>query len=172
MQAEFRARHARPAVGPALVVGSRIYPGREDWRGWLPEARGLDMQAGDGVDIVWNLERPLPHDGVFAHVECLSVLEHTPRPWCVARNIERLLRPGGTLFLSVPFVWRVHGYPSDYWRFTAAGVRALFPRIRWEVVRYGHRELEDDGKRPFPVVKVDGLPFLGRSEVLGFGVRL
>lgn len=170
LQAQFRAEHVRPAVGPAAVIGSRVYPGRPAWREWLPDALGVDALAGPGVDLVWDLEAALPAErGLFAHVECLSVLEHTPRPWRVARNLERMLRPGGTLFLSVPFAWRVHGYPADYWRFTADGVRALFPRIRWDVLLYGDREF-----RPGPkvaVVKVDGLPYVGRCEVLGFGVR-
>jgi hypothetical protein len=27
--------------------------------------------------------------------------------------------------LSVPFAYRLHGFPSDYWRFTASGVHLL-----------------------------------------------
>ena len=40
--------------------------------------------------------------------------------------------------LSVPFAWKFHGYPSDYWRFTREGVKKLFPRIDWD---------EDDNNR-------------------------
>jgi len=44
----------------------------------------------------------------------------------------RLLKPGGKVVLSVPFAWKFHGYPSDYWRFTREGVKKLFPRIDWD----------------------------------------
>jgi hypothetical protein len=36
------------------------------------------------------------------------------------------------LYLSVPFAWKFHGYPSDYWRFTHAGVKKLFPQLVFE----------------------------------------
>ena len=38
-------------------------------------------------------------------------------------------------YLSVPFAWKFHGYPSDYWRFTREGVLKLFPGIVFEDTR-------------------------------------
>jgi hypothetical protein len=133
------------------------------------------MRAGPGVDRVLDLEEPLPADlGQFAHVECISVLEHSRRPWLMAANIERLLVPGGTLhvgvpFVGVPFIWRPHQYPSDYWRMTVDGVRALFPGIEWRALMYGTSKLHPQGK--LPGAKLDGYPYYARCETYGFGVK-
>lgn len=37
-----------------------------------------------------------------------------------------MLRPGGKLLLTVPFIFMAHGLPHDYARFTTQGVRRLF----------------------------------------------
>jgi len=36
----------------------------------------------------------------------------------MGESITALLEEAGTLFVSVPFAWHIHAYPSDYWRFT------------------------------------------------------
>lgn len=37
----------------------------------------------------------------------------------------------GVVFISVPFCWKIHGYPSDYWRFTPEAIKVLFPEIKF-----------------------------------------
>lgn len=66
---------------------------------------------------------------------CLDVLEHVAQPFTAAAEIKRVLRPGGRLVLSVPFLSGYHGkdggsqsheaYP-DNWRMTHSGIAALF----------------------------------------------
>jgi len=169
---QFERQFRRPREGRTLIVGSRVYTGREDRRGLYAEALGVDAVDGPGVDLVWNLEEPLSglgQFGQFDHVECRSVLEHSRRPWLLAENIERLMLEGATLDLSVPFVWSLHAYPSDLFRFTAEGVRALFPSIKWQALRYAGAALTEGGKTPR--AEVDGHIYIARTEVLGWGVR-
>lgn len=168
----FESKYATPALGRALVVGSRVFSEREDRRQRYADAVGVDQQAGEGVDQVLDLEAPLPEGlGQFAHIDCLSVLEHSRRPWLLAANLERLLLPGGTLFLTAPFVWRVHAYPSDFWRFSKEGIRALFPGIAWHHMVYAHESLKHNDMVP-AIHRVDGgIPFFARTEVLAFGER-
>lgn len=121
--------------GRTLIVGSHVYEGREDDRARYKQAVGVDMIPGPGVDVVHDMEEPPPSGlGTFAHAECFSVLEHSRRPWLLAANIERLLESGGTLWVTVPWMWRRHGYPSDYFRFTTEGIKAIFPGIHWHWV--------------------------------------
>jgi SAM-dependent methyltransferase len=168
---EFWNTHVRPRPGRTLIVGSRVYKGREDRRAAFADAVGVDMLDGPGVDIVGNLEETVPHDrhDYFDHIECRSVLEHSPRPWLLAANLERMLVPGGTLDLSVPFVWGLHSYPSDLFRYSAEGVRALFPGIEWRALQYAGATLYDGGKTPRAVV--DGHIYIARTECLGFGIK-
>lgn len=159
--------------GRTLVVGSRLYEGRVDRRAMYDNALGVDMLAGPGVDTVLDMEdlERVVNLGRFDHVDCISVLEHATRPWLLAYNIERVLVPGGTLFVTVPFVWRVHSYPSDYWRFTVEGVKLLFPLIRWHQLTYACRTLVGKSMNIPTKLENDAL-FFERAEVYGFGERL
>lgn len=168
---EFERLYVRPKAGRTLIVGSYVTKGKVDRRALYPNVVGIDMREGPGVDRVVDAADPAVLDiGRFDHIECTSVLEHARRPWEVAQNLERLLVLGGTLYLSVPFMWRVHDYPSDYWRFTVNGVGELFPGIAWSQLLYGSDRLSpecnDMGERD----KRGYRTFL-RTEVLGFGRR-
>lgn len=168
----FEARYVVPQPGRTLIVGSKLFGDREDRRKRYPDALGVDMQDGDGVDIVANLEDALPDDlGRFDHVECMSVLEHSRRPWLLAANLQKLMRKGATIYLTVPFVWRVHDYPSDYWRFTQDGIRALFPGITWHRMANASDVLKLNDMVPAVQVGDGEHPYLARTEVLAFGVR-
>ena len=121
--------------GPVVEIGSKDYGSttsfRDLYRG--SEYVGVDLEAGKGVDVVADLSvgtgsLPTSH---FALGICCSVLEHTPRPWVMADNIVELLRVGGQLYISVPWVWRYHAYPDDYFRFSPRGVQSLFPQVEW-----------------------------------------
>jgi predicted SAM-dependent methyltransferase len=54
-------------------------------------------------------------------------LEHDDAPWETSKEIYRVLKDKGVLIVTVPGIgFKRHDFPSDYWRFTAAGVKALF----------------------------------------------
>ncbi len=137
-QLRFIQRHAETLHGPYLEVGAKDYGSTQDLSAMLkndgPYTR-LDMQHGAGVDVVLDLTAPQQQVDAelgamrFGTIFCLSVLEHCRQPFAMAENLTRLLKPGGKVCLSVPFAWKFHGYPSDYWRFTREGVELLFPRL-------------------------------------------
>jgi len=60
-------------------------------------------------------------DAVYSN----AVLEHVQRPWQVAEEIHRVLRPGGKIFINVPFLTIIHD-THDYFRFTDKGLQILF----------------------------------------------
>ena len=65
-------------------------------------------------------------DGQFDYVFCFAVLEHTLRPWDVAKEISRILKVGGVAFIDWPFLQPVHGYPHHYYNATPKGNASLF----------------------------------------------
>jgi SAM-dependent methyltransferase len=67
-------------------------------------------------------------DNQFDFVFCFATLEHTKRPWDVASEICRVLKPGGTAMIDYPFMQPVHGYPHHYFNATPMGNRSLFER--------------------------------------------
>lgn len=64
---------------------------------------------------------------------CMDLLEHTSNPWLVAQNIQKSLNKGSFLFVTAPFVWEMHGYPEDYYRFTPSGIVELFKPMECEI---------------------------------------
>jgi SAM-dependent methyltransferase len=119
------AAHIAPQAR-VLDVGCGTSP----YRSWLPagcEYTGLDIPgSGGNPDIVVNPDESWPlADASFDVVMCNQVLEHVVEPALTLAEIRRVLRPGGILLLSVPFIYCEHGMPYDFRRFTAGGLGML-----------------------------------------------
>lgn len=166
--AQFERLYVKPKEGRTLIVGSQVYGDKEDRRKRYADVVGVDMLPGPGVDVVANLEEGAPDIGMFDHVECMSVLEHSPRPWLLAENIQKLMNRDATIFCTVPFVHRVHAYPDDYFRISPNGLRFMFPCIAWAGLLIGGERLYGEHDK-VTVIKSEGHPYLARSETMGFG---
>ena len=146
--------------GPILEVGSKEYGSTSTFRGFYEgnEYVGIDMAEGEGVDHVVDLTRSIAPlaENTFGLAICCSVLEHTDKPWVMAANLTRLVRPGGYLYMSVPWVWRYHPYPDDYFRFSHRGVRALFEEFTWEHGLYSTNIVGEFYNLPDENAGVDG----------------
>lgn len=118
---------------PILEIGSKRYGMFPffDYRLFFQGKKyvGIDMEPGDGVDVVCDFTKDVDGLGKFKSVICMSVLEHVEDLVSFVSNLEKVLEPGGTLVLSVPFIEQIHGYPSDYWRFTPKAITYLFKSI-------------------------------------------
>lgn len=109
----------------ALDVGAGGAPYRATLEQFGYTVRSLDLEAGAHVDIVGSAEATGLPDASIDLVFCTQVLEHTRAPWLAMREFARVLRPGGSVVLSVPHVWFHHPHPHDYWRMTSEGMEAL-----------------------------------------------
>ena len=131
----FLTRSVSRVDGPILEVGSKDYGNTTTFRDVFAgnEYIGADLSPGKGVDRVIDFTAGVGDltEGHFALAICCSVLEHVPRPWLMAENLTRVVRPGGALYIAVPWVWRYHAYPDDYFRFSWRGVAELFPHFTW-----------------------------------------
>ena len=79
-------------------------------------------EDASGVDIAASVDDLPIEDGSFDAVLCTQVLEHVATPVDVLREAHRVLRVGGTLLVTVPFVWEEHEKPFDFQRFSSSGV--------------------------------------------------
>ncbi|MEL0082017.1 MAG: class I SAM-dependent methyltransferase [Gammaproteobacteria bacterium] len=126
--------------GRVLEVGSKNYGNTASFRDQYGNCEyiGVDIAQGEGVDQVIDL---CEGTGVLALnsfdlIICCSVLEHVKKPWLMAANLSQLLGIGGLIYISVPWVWRYHPYPDDYFRFSWRGVQELFDGFQWRDITY------------------------------------
>jgi len=80
----------------------------------------------DTTDVIGVGEHLPFHDNSFDAVLSLAVLEHVRDPFQCANEISRVLKPGGKLFCTMPFLQPLHGYPHHYFNATHQGLRRLF----------------------------------------------
>ena len=82
-------------------------------------------------------------------LKCWSIV---PIPEAVLGEVARVLKPGGFLFLTVPFIWPIHTVPHDEFRYTPFALRRLLERSGF----------------PNPVIEATG----GRHAVLALTLGL
>lgn len=90
---------------------------------------GFDIEAGKGVDVVMTESESIPAlDGSFDVVISANTLEHARRPWRLVREMARIVKPGGLVWLLVPMpnAHAYHAHPIDCWRCYTEGMRGLF----------------------------------------------
>lgn len=88
----------------------------------------LDIDPKSGATFIADIcedNAALIPPETYNFVVCTEVLEHTLRPFDAVREIHRVLKKGGRLFLTVPLNFRIHGPLPDCWRFTEHGLRAI-----------------------------------------------
>jgi len=90
-----------------------------------PDPTGRALVTGDLCSPTF-LEDSGFAEGFAAVAYSNNVFEHLRRPWIAARNLYRTLQPGGVGITVVPFAQRYHESPGDYFRYTHAGIAALF----------------------------------------------
>lgn len=105
---------------------------------WAPHGdwTKVDREAGTDVDQVddahtlatfWDFD-PLPPGATprlfDAYVAC-SVYEHLERPWVAMSAAAEVVRPGGLVYVQTHQTFPIHGYPSDFWRFTTGALRVI-----------------------------------------------
>jgi SAM-dependent methyltransferase len=136
------SKYAPELKGPILEIGSLIdssyvqhKPKDIHGRNIPEQFIGIDIFAGEGVDYVLNLCKDDEVEKLpvkqFQTVHCHYIMEHVMDIFSMARNIEKVLAPGGVLLLSVPFAWRIHRIPVDMWRFTPQSLDYLFPNVEF-----------------------------------------
>lgn len=106
--------------------------GKSSYGLYFPNKVGLDIREGPGVDVVGSVYAlPFP-DNSFDNVLCMVVMEHLEDPKAAIVEMKRVLKVGGKILVSVPFLFPIHDAPNDFWRFTKYGFKILFKD--WDIV--------------------------------------
>ncbi|MBA4416986.1 MAG: methylase [Syntrophus sp. (in: bacteria)] len=86
------------------------------------------------ADIFYDGHRFPFEDNEFDSVVVNAVLEHVFNPKEFLAEINRVLKPGGALLATAPFVWDEHEQPYDYARYSSFGLKHLIESHGFTVV--------------------------------------
>lgn len=83
----------------------------------------------DGTNIPYESE-------VFDLIICTEVLEHCEDTEKLMREIHRVLKKGGKLFVTAPFIWGEHEVPYDFVRFTTYGIKKYLKEAGFKIINF------------------------------------
>ena len=115
-----------------LLPPGAIYTGID-----IPAASSFGMQKNSDIVEFDGTRIPFP-DNHFDAILCTEVIEHAIDPEALIAEMHRVLRPGGSLVLTVPFAARVHHIPYDFHRFTRYRLAQMF-------AAFGHVSIDERG---------------------------
>jgi SAM-dependent methyltransferase len=87
---------------------------------------GVDPVENPRADLLGSIESLPVEDGSFDVVLCNQVLEHCDDPPRAVSELRRATAPGGRVLATTHGVMVYHPSPTDYWRWTHAGLEKLF----------------------------------------------
>ncbi len=82
----------------------------------------------DGITMPFEIDQ---FDSAFG----TEVLEHCPKPEIILKEVNRVLKPGGVFFFTVPFLWPLHEVPHDEFRYTPFSVKRFLQEAGFENIQ-------------------------------------
>ncbi|MGE3270894.1 MAG: class I SAM-dependent methyltransferase [Chloroflexota bacterium] len=119
----FLRRELGQVHGIVLDLGAGLRPFADLIPG---QTIALDYRARPDLDLIGDAHHLPFADGSVDAIVCTEVFEHLVDPPAAAREIIRILKPGGRLILTTRFCFPLHDRPADYWRFTSYTLERLF----------------------------------------------
>jgi len=107
-----------PQGSRIINLGSGIKVIRED-------VINVDIEEHPNVSVVADVHKLPFETGSVDAVIAEMLFEHLEHPEAVIQEIERVLKRGGLLYITVPFMLGFHSSPGDYRRWTTTGLRTL-----------------------------------------------
>jgi SAM-dependent methyltransferase len=111
-------------------------------------SRRMHFVYSSDMDYVVDAHAMPFEDNSFDYVYSLAVFEHLHSRWVAAKEIFRVLKPGGKVYTLTAFMQHVHGYPHHYFNMTHMGAERIF----------GDFEIISSG--PSPHCPMDQLSFI------------
>jgi SAM-dependent methyltransferase len=123
---EARRAHADLGRYRVLDVGCGQKPYLPLFEPFADEYVGVDPVENPVADLRGSVEDLPVEDDRYDVVVCSQVLEHCDDPAQAVRELRRVTAPGGRVLATTHGVHVYHPSPTDFWRWTHAGLERLF----------------------------------------------
>jgi SAM-dependent methyltransferase len=132
--------------------------------------KAIDLAIGQSrwnygnLDYIAPLHQMPISSQTFDAVLCTQVLEHVEWPRESVSEMFRVLKPGGSLYMTLPMAQGEHQVPYDFFRYTSYGIRSICQGAGFQqvsVTPFGGFPTRVAYELPmmmtlFPSMKVDG----------------
>lgn len=130
-----------PYLSPGMTlydVGCGEKPFAAFLKGKVAKHVGVDVSYGfyatDDIDLVGSADELPIEDGSADAILSSQVIEHLPDPEKSIAEAARVLKPGGLLFLSYPYLYPIHAPPYDFVRLSQYALDAMLDRHGLELL--------------------------------------
>jgi SAM-dependent methyltransferase len=87
------------------------------------------------IDVVYDGSIIPFESNYFDSIVCFEVLEVIFEPKSFLKEVNRVLKPGGTALFTVPFIWDEHDQPYDFARYSSFGLKHLFEEQGFTILK-------------------------------------
>ncbi len=101
---------------------------------------GIDIdipqnKENENIDFIYDgISIPFP-DEYFDSIFSSEVFEHIFDLDVIMKELNRVLKKTGKILVTVPFIWDEHAYPSDFGRYTSYGIKHVFEKSGFSVIK-------------------------------------
>jgi SAM-dependent methyltransferase len=116
----------------------------------------IDIEAHPSVDIVIKPADKLPFEtGSVDLIVSTSCFEHDPCFWLTFKEMTRILKPDGYIYINAPTYGVYHRAPGDNWRFYSDAGQAL---AYWSGIQVSNEEV-------YPVKVIETFHILPNNDI-------
>lgn len=105
----------------------------------VDEYIGVDYEGeghshkNENVDVFYDGKNIPFENNYFDAIFCSEVFEHLFEMDLILIELNRVLKPGGKILISTPFVWNLHEIPVDFARYTPFGLKHMLEKSGFEI---------------------------------------
>jgi len=102
---------------------------------------GLDIKKSghshddEQIDIFYNGKTIPFNNNYFDSIFSSEVFEHIFNLDEIIKELYRVIKPGGYMLITLPFVWEEHEAPYDFARYTQFGIRYLLKKGGFKIIK-------------------------------------
>ena len=99
----------------------------------------LDINPEHDPDVIASAENIPLEDNSVDSIICTQVLGDIKEPSVVIKEFHRVLKPDGVVLLTESLLNELHDEPNDFWRYTQFGLRYLFEKNGFKIIKINQR---------------------------------
>lgn len=123
-----------PAGALVLDAGAGQCPHRKYFSHARYESTDFIQNPENSIDYVCDIQKMNCPSARYDAALCVQVLDDLPEPQRAVNELYRVLKPGGSLFLTAPMSGRVHNEPYHFFHFSKNGLELMFKKAGFEIV--------------------------------------